>query len=317
MLDRGLRRALRPAGRARGARRGRARAGGDAAERATCASCRRSPSTRRRRGTSTTRSRPSGSTAADGACGSTSPTSPRSCRPARPVDREAYRRATSVYVPGSVEPMLPEALSNDACSLVPGTRTGCAVTVEMDFDGAEVVRSRVPPLADPLRRAAGLRRGGPDLRRRGARARRRGREPLAAARGRRGGARCGARARAARWWSSRPSRSSTSTATATCRGAPTAQTESHRLIEHLMIAANEQVADAARDAQVPALYRVHERPDPQRVRAPGRPARLARRADAAGARALVAASRRRRSSRETSRLVDAARARAPGTAGRR
>ncbi|HEY2438310.1 MAG TPA: RNB domain-containing ribonuclease, partial [Solirubrobacteraceae bacterium] len=40
-----------------------------------------------------------------------------------------------------------------------------------------------------------------------------------------------------------------------------AQTESHRLIEHLMIAANEQVAGFLESRGVPALYRVHERPD--------------------------------------------------------
>ena len=44
-------------------------------------------------------------------------------------------RDTSVYVPGAVEPMLPEALSNDACSLVPG-RGSLAVTVELELDGA-------------------------------------------------------------------------------------------------------------------------------------------------------------------------------------
>ena len=42
---------------------------------------------------------------------------------------------------------------------------------------------------------------------------------------------------------------------------PVEQTESHRLIEHLMIAANEQVAGLLESRQVPALYRVHERPD--------------------------------------------------------
>ena len=36
------------------------------------------------------------------------------------VDREARRRATSIYVPGAVEPMLPAALSNEKCSLLPG-----------------------------------------------------------------------------------------------------------------------------------------------------------------------------------------------------
>jgi ribonuclease R len=44
-----------------------------------------------------------------------------------------------------------------------------------------------------------------------------------------------------------------------------AQTESHRLIEHLMIAANEAVARHLSERGVPCLYRVHERPEPARV----------------------------------------------------
>jgi len=56
------------------------------------------------------------------------------------LDREAYRRGTSVYVPGAVEPMLPEPLSSDACSLVPA-QDRPAVTVEMDFEGERVVRA--------------------------------------------------------------------------------------------------------------------------------------------------------------------------------
>src|SRR5262249_47111237 len=43
------------------------------------------------------------------------------------------------------------------------------------------------------------------------------------------------------------------------------QTESHRLIEHLMIAANEAVARLLEQRKVPCLYRVHEPPDPERV----------------------------------------------------
>jgi ribonuclease R len=61
-------------------------------------------------------------------------------RPGSPVDREAARRGTSVYVPGAVEPMLPEALSNDACSLRPGADR-LAVTVELELDGARVTRA--------------------------------------------------------------------------------------------------------------------------------------------------------------------------------
>ena len=40
------------------------------------------------------------------------------------------------------------------------------------------------------------------------------------------------------------------------------QTESHSLIEQLMILANEQVAGYLADRRLPTLYRVHERPEP-------------------------------------------------------
>jgi ribonuclease R len=46
---------------------------------------------------------------------------------------------------------------------------------------------------------------------------------------------------------------------------PSEQTESHRLIEFLMIAANEAVAGLLESRKLPALYRVHEPPDPNRV----------------------------------------------------
>jgi ribonuclease R len=46
---------------------------------------------------------------------------------------------------------------------------------------------------------------------------------------------------------------------------PTEQTESHRLIEHLMIAANEAVATLLESRKLPCLYRVHERPEAARV----------------------------------------------------
>ena len=50
--------------------------------------------------------------------------------------------------------------------------------------------------------------------------------------------------------------------------APTrcAQTEAHRLIEHLMVLTNERVAELLERRRIPTLYRVHEQPDPERIR---------------------------------------------------
>ncbi|MBM4280610.1 MAG: VacB/RNase II family 3'-5' exoribonuclease [Deltaproteobacteria bacterium] len=53
------------------------------------------------------------------------------------LDREARRRSTSIYYPGRVIPMLPEALSNGLCSLKPRVPRLCAVArLVVDEDGA-------------------------------------------------------------------------------------------------------------------------------------------------------------------------------------
>ena len=180
-------------------------------------------------------------------------------RPGSLVDREAARRGTSVYVPGRVEPMLPEPLSNDACSLVP-EQERAAVTVELDFEGAEVVRARF--YRSTIRSDARLDYeqvdrifAGEDE----------ALEPWAAPLS-------AARAVAAALHERRPRRDALELETSepefrfdrgghVAESRPSAQTESHRLIEHLMIAANEQVARLLAERGVPSLYRVHEKPD--------------------------------------------------------
>lgn len=54
-------------------------------------------------------------------------------RPGGALEREALARATSVYLPGRVVPMLPDTLSTGACSLLPGADR-LAVVVRMKVD---------------------------------------------------------------------------------------------------------------------------------------------------------------------------------------
>ena len=53
-------------------------------------------------------------------------------RPGGDLEKEAYRRANSTYVPGRVAPMLPQILSGDVCSLVP-EKDRLAVTSEIEL----------------------------------------------------------------------------------------------------------------------------------------------------------------------------------------
>ncbi len=182
------------------------------------------------------------------------------------VDLEARRRGTSVYVPGAVEPMLPEALSNDACSLVPG-KERAAVTVELELHGATVAKAAF--YRSLIRSDECLTYEQVDEIFAG---RERAREPWA-------GPLVAARTAAAALEENR--RRGHSGALTLDSAEPEfvfdqdghveevlvrTQTESHRLIEHLMIAANEAVARLLSERGTPCLYRVHERPEPERVK---------------------------------------------------
>ncbi|HEV7615037.1 MAG TPA: RNB domain-containing ribonuclease [Solirubrobacterales bacterium] len=184
-------------------------------------------------------------------------------RPGSVLDLEARRRANSTYVPGTVEPMLPHALSSEACSLVPGVER-LAVTAEIELGPGAVpsstrfYRSRIRSDArldyeqlDAI--FAGRAQPPADVA-----------EPLAAARdvARELGEHRGASSLEVE--SSEPEFSFDAAGNVDAAGR-VPQTESHRLIERLMILTNEQVAQRLERERVPAIYRVHAQPDPARI----------------------------------------------------
>src|SRR3954452_9540461 len=160
--------------------------------------------------------------------------------------------------------MIPEALSNDACSLRPGAER-LAVTVELDFSGAKLRRSAF--YRSRIRSDARLDSPQVDRIFAGAEpAEEPWDAPLAAA-----------REVARALGEQRASKGALEVESAEPSFAfnreghvvglvPEEQTESHQLIEHLMIAANEAVAGLLEDRNLGTLYRVHEPPDGSRVR---------------------------------------------------
>src|SRR5438270_7050054 len=195
-------------------------------------------------------------------------------RPGGPLDREGVRRATSVYFPGTVLPMLPERLSNGICSLNPDVDRLCMVCdLALDKEGKPlhadlyeaVMRSharltytrvaealqdggdpQIRPLLDDLKVAHELSK------------------KLTATRAQRGSIDFdlpeakilldeeGKVAEIVR----RP------------------RNDAHRLVEEFMLAANEAVARFFEVRGLPTVYRIHDQPDEEKLEAFAQLARL-------------------------------------------
>ena len=188
-------------------------------------------------------------------------------RPGDTIDKEAQARATSVYFPDRVYPMVPERLADDLCSLRPG-EDRLVQSVVIDFDRkAEVVATR---FADGVIRSAArltytqvadLLEGRPE------------RAPLPRE--------VASMLRHAetlrdRLESRRRARGSIDfdlpapTILLDVEGAMTGITieprnRAHRMIEEFMLAANEAVATWLSAHEIPCLFRIHDDPDPLKI----------------------------------------------------
>jgi ribonuclease R len=182
------------------------------------------------------------------------------------LDRDAYARGNSIYFPDRVVPMLPENLSNGLCSLKPNEPRAClAFHLWIDAKG-NLLRHR---LARGLMRSAArltyeqvqdAADGAPDdtagpLLEPVIRPLYRAYEALMKARTDRGTLELDL-----------PERKvvldeAGHVAAITAR----ARLDSHRLIEEFMIAANVAAAETLEERGQPALYRVHDRPDPTKL----------------------------------------------------
>jgi ribonuclease R len=181
-----------------------------------------------------------------------------------PLDLDAAERAFSAYVPGKVEPMLPEELSADLCSLRPMQDRRC-VTVEVLFDAGldpgeptfyrSLIRSRERLTYSQAQAIlAGTERAGDEVTQA-----LRFAERVSAELRRRRYARGALRIEAGETVFAFDGEGGVE------RAWIEAEPLAHSLVEEMMILANEAVAGLLGGRNREALYRVHERPDPQSV----------------------------------------------------
>jgi ribonuclease R len=184
-------------------------------------------------------------------------------RPGSALDHEAERRGNSVYFPDRVVPMLPEALSNELCSLKPGVDRAClAVHLWIDDRGRKrrhrferaVMRSAARLTYESVQTA---RNGSGDC----------ALAPLDALYGAYAAL---AEARTAR--GALELDLSEDRVVLDAAGRPAAivravRLDSHRLIEEFMILANVAAAEELEARRQSCMYRVHDAPEPDKVEA--------------------------------------------------
>jgi ribonuclease R len=186
----------------------------------------------------------------------------------KPLDRAAYRRGTSVYFPDRVVPMLPEALSNHWCSLVPREdRPVLVAEMSIDAEGhlkrhrfhRAMMRSAARLTYTRVQRAID---GAPDaeiapLMERVIRPLYGAYKVLLAAREKRGALDLDL-----------PERQVTLGSDGRIAEIGVRERlDSHKLIEEFMVLANVAAAQALEQRHAPCLYRVHDQPDPAKLEA--------------------------------------------------
>ena len=190
-------------------------------------------------------------------------------KPGEPIDDDAYERATSVYFPRRVIPMLPEKLSNGLCSLNPEQdRLAMVCDMLVDSDGAIDAYQFYPAVICSHARLTYTEVAAMLANTRGPEAQKRADlvphllhlhevyRALLKQRAQRGAVDF-----------------ETTETQIVCdengrieKIVPRTRTEAHRLIEEAMLAANVCAADFIAAAEHPALFRVHEGPTPEKRR---------------------------------------------------